>query len=323
MMDPLNESAQIALRDCLGVKSAEMLLIVTDDSTVKIGQTLFEVGKELSLEAVLLVMPERDVNGAEPPEAISEMMQRFDVVVCPTAKSLTHTNARRDACSAGARVGTMPGITEEVMIRTLKADYHKIAERTYQLSDILNKGRNVHISTALGTDVEIPIAGINAISSTGLVLESGMYGNLPSGESFLMPVEEKTNGVVIVDGSFAGVGKIETEPIRLTIVNGYAEKIEGGLEAKILEDMLKPLGKKAFNVAELGIGTNDQAIVTGKILEDEKVMGTVHIALGNNISMGGTCDIGIHVDGVILSPTVSIDGELLMNNGKFLRDELL
>jgi leucyl aminopeptidase (aminopeptidase T) len=80
--------------------------------------------------------------------------------------------------------------------------------------------------------------------------------------------------------------------------------------------MLQPMGKMAFNIAELGIGTNDQAIVTGAILEDEKVMGTVHIALGNNISMGGTCDVGIHLDGVILAPTVSVDGKLIMERGK-------
>jgi leucyl aminopeptidase (aminopeptidase T) len=318
MSKELQNSSIIALRDCLNLKINENLLVLTDDRTQTIGEALFKVGKEIGNEAVLVVMSEREVNGQEPPDSIAELMTKFDAVICPTAKSLTHTTARRNACEAGARVGTMPGITEDVMIRTMGADYHQIAERTYKLSKILDPASMVHVTTAAGTDIMIPINGIDAISSTGLVTEKGKFGNLPSGESFLMPEEGKTNGVFVVDASFAGIGKIESEPIRVTVENGYAVKIEGGIEAKKLDEMLKPLGQAAYNVAELGIGTNDQAIVTGMILEDEKVMGTAHIALGNNMSMGGTCNVGIHVDGVFFKPTIMVDDQIILQDGKLL-----
>ncbi len=318
MNNELKKSSEIALRDCLDLKKNESLMVLTDDRTQMIGETLFKVGKKLCDEAVLVIMPEREVNGQEPTVSISGLMTKYDVVICPTAKSLTHTTARRNACSAGARVGTMPGITEEVMIRTLGADYHKIAERTYKLTEILDQGSQVHVTTAAGTDIIIPIQGINAISSTGLVTEKGKFGNLPSGESYLMPAEGKSNGVFVVDGSFAGIGKIGTTPIRVTVENGYAVKIEGGEEAGNLDEMLKPLGHDAYNLAELGIGTNDQAIVTGMILEDEKVMGTAHIALGNNMSMGGTCNVGIHVDGVFFKPTIKVDDRIILREGELL-----
>ena len=317
-MADLVKAAEIALKECMALKENETLLVLTDDQTTEIGLTLFEVGKVLSKESVILIMPEREVNGQEPPDEISDMMTKYDVVICPTKKSLTHTNARRNACAHGARVGTMPGITKEVMTRTLKADYHKIAERTEKLSEILNVAKEVHISTKLGTDLWIPIDGIKAISSTGLVTEKGSFGNLPSGESYLMPEEGNSHGVFMVDGSFAGVGKIIEKPITITVKDGYAVGIEGGSEAAVLDALLKPLGNEAYNTAELGIGTNDQAIVTGEILEDEKVMGTIHIALGNNLSMGGTCDVGIHLDGVILKPTVTVDGKIIMNEGNLL-----
>ncbi len=313
-------SALIALRDCLEVKKSETLLVLTDDATAPIGAALFEQGKTLAQETALVIMPEREVNGAEPPEALAALMQQYNVVVCPTRKSLTHTHARRNACKAGARVGTMPGISEEVMIRTLKADYHRIAERTRKLTAVLDKTDLVRVTTPLGTDIAIPITGISAISSTGLVTEKGSFGNLPSGESYLMPQEGKTNGMFVVDGSFAGIGKIGEKPIRITVKDGFAVRIEGGREARKLDEMLQPFGKKGYNIAELGIGTNDQAIITGQILEDEKVMGTVHIALGNNLSMGGTCDVGIHVDGVFTSPTVYADDRLLMKDGNLLLD---
>ena len=321
-MTELYLAARTALKDCMGVKNDETVLVICDNQTISIGSALFDMGRELSRECIVVIMSERDVNGQEPPPSIAELMKRFNVVICPTAKSLTHTNARREACAAGARVGTMPGITEEIMIRTLKADYHKIAERTQKLSEILDKGNEIHITTTIGTNIHIPINGIHAISSTGLVRENGKFGNLPSGESYLMPVEGKTDGIFIVDGSFAGIGKIDKDPIKITVKNGYAEKIEGGAQAEELNEMLHPLGKRAYNIAELGIGTNHEAVITGKILEDEKVMGTVHIALGNNKSMGGTCDVGIHLDGIILKPTVMVDEQILMREGKFSHKNL-
>ncbi len=316
----LFKSALIALRDCMNVGKKETLLVLTDDATAPIGAALFEQGKTLAADTALVIMPERPVNGAEPPDVLAQLMQQYDVVICPTRKSLTHTNARRNACKAGARVGTMPGISEEVMIRTLKADYHRIAERTGKLTAILDQTDLVRVTTPLGTDISLPIAGISAISSTGLVTEKGSFGNLPSGESYLAPEEGKSNGVFVVDGSFAGIGKIGEKPIRITVEDGYALNIEGGREAQQLNDMLEPFGREGRNIAELGIGTNDQAIITGQILEDEKVMGTVHIALGNNLSMGGTCKVGIHVDGVFTAPTVYAGDRLLMQDGKLLLD---
>ena len=162
------------------------------------------------------------------------------------------------------------------------------------------------------------IEGIKAISSTGLILEKGKGGNLPSGESFLMPEEGNSDGVLFIDAAVAGIGKIHSQPIKVVIKDGYAVEFSGGAEAKELESALIKFGKAGMNVAELGIGTNHEASVSGNILEDEKVMGTIHVAFGNNISMGGTCNVGIHIDGVVTQPTVFIDQKKIMENGKLL-----
>jgi leucyl aminopeptidase (aminopeptidase T) len=212
----------------------------------------------------------------------------------------------------------MPGITEEMMIRTMQADYHSIAERTKKVTAILDQTTLVKVTTPLGTDILLPVEGIKAISSTGLIQVKGAFGNLPSGESYMMPEEGKSEGIIVVDGSFASIGKITDQPIRLTVEKGMVVKIEGGKEADKLITMLKPLAPKSYTVAELGVGTNDQARISGDILEDEKVMGTIHIALGNNMSMGGTCDVAIHVDGIIMHPSVWVDGALLLDCGKLL-----
>ena len=319
-MNPLEKSAYTALTVCLDLKKDESLLVITDDNKLNIGKALYDIGRELSKNTLLALMPPATVNGAEPPAAVADLMAQFDVVVCPTTKSLTHTNARRNACSKGARVATMPGISEEIMARTLKADYDLIAERTLKVSQILDKGKKAVITSALGTNLILPINGIKAISSTGLIKNRGQGGNLPSGESFLMPEEGKSEGVIYIDGSLAGIGKITDEPVVVTIKDGFAVKFEGGKQAQELFNQLNPLGEKAMNVAELGMGTNHEAVISGQILEDEKVMGTIHVAFGNNIGMGGSCDVGIHIDGVITNPTVMVDEVLLMENGKLMID---
>lgn len=130
------------------------------------------------------------------------------------------------------------------------------------------------VTTKLGTDITIPLDGIKAIASTGLIREPGSFGNLPSGEAYLMPKEDSSNGTIVVDGSFAGIGKMpEGETITMKVEDGYVTSIEGGTAAMKLKGLLEPFGKLGHNLAELGVGTNDAAQICGDILEDEKVPG--------------------------------------------------
>ncbi|RQW81586.1 MAG: aminopeptidase, partial [Geobacter sp.] len=106
--------------------------------------------------------------------------------------------------------------------------------------------------------------------------------------------------------------------ISIKVKNGYATEIKGGALAKKLTKQLDEVGRDARNIAEFGIGTNDSAKLSGILLEDEKVLGTIHIALGNNVSMGGNVNVPLHLDGVIKKPTVYLDGKLLMEDGTLL-----
>jgi len=302
----------------MGIKTDEAVLVVTDPKLRPIGLSLYEASLSLGAEAMLLEMAEREIHGTEPPTLVAGAMKAASAVLCPTAKSLTHTAARRAACEAGARVGTLPGITEDCMVRCMSADYHAIAERTDKVAAILDAGRVARLTTALGTDIMMPIEGCRAISSSGLILDPGASGNLPSGEAFLMQEEGKSEGVVVIDGAMAGVGVIEGDPIKIRVEGGYAVEITGGEAAEKLNSLVSPHGLKGSNLAELGVGTNDQAKITGMILEDEKVMGTVHVALGNNMSMGGTVDVQLHLDGIITGPTLTVDGREVLVDGKLV-----
>jgi len=313
----LYSAALIAVRDCMGVKAGERVLIVTDEPLRTIAYALQHAARDLETDVLLVEILPRKTNGEEPPKEIAELMKMVDVVLCPTSKSLTHTDARRAASSAGVRIATLPGVTEEIMVRCMNADYHKIAERTFKLCSLLEKAKVVRVKSPAGTDISLPIAGRKAHASSGLFREKGQSGNLPTGEAYLAPLEGVSSGVVVVDGAMAGVGLV-SEPIRIAVKDGYAAEISGGDEARKLRELLAPHGRDGRNVAEFGIGTNDKAILTGVILEDEKVMGTIHIAFGDNKSMGGTVRVASHLDGMVKKPTVWLDDLKIMEAGKLV-----
>ncbi len=318
MKNELNNASEIAIRDCMGIKPDETVLIVTDEPLREIGYSLWQTAKNLGAsESVLIEMQPRKTNGEEPPKQIAELMKQFDIVLCPTSKSLTHTDSRRLATALGVRIATLPGVTEEIMIRCMNADYNKIADRTFKLCELMKKTKVIRTTSPSGTDITMPIVGRSAHASSGLFREKGQWGNLPTGEAYLAPEEGKSNGVVVVDGSMSGVGIIKS-PIKIVVKDGYATDITGSEEAGKLIKLLEPHGLDGRNVAEFGIGTNDKAILTGLILEDEKVMGTIHIAFGDNKSMGGSVRVASHLDGLIKNPTVWFDDEMIMKDGKFI-----
>ncbi len=317
-LSKLDKASVIAIRDCMGTQPNETVLIVTDEFKKKIGYSLFQNAKRLGHESVYLEFKSREMHGQEPPQQIAEMMKLFDVVLCPTAKSLTHTNARRNASALGARIATFPGITEEIMIRGLNADYKKIAALTIKLQEIMNEVNVVRVTSAIGTDITMDISGRKALPSKGLFHKKGESGNLPTGEAYIAPLEGKTNGVFYVDGSMASIGVIKGKPIRIEVKDGFAVYVSGSNQAKKLDDTLNKYDNLSRNIAEFGIGTNYKAKLSGILLEDEKVMGTIHIALGDNKSMGGLVDVPIHLDGVVKKPTVYFDEKMIMKSGKLL-----
>ncbi|BDX39541.1 hypothetical protein CYCD_28960 [Tenuifilaceae bacterium CYCD] len=317
----LRDASIIALRDCMGLQKSETLLIVTDELKREIGLALHNAGKELCRESMLIEIKSRDIDGQEPPAPVAALMKLVDVVVCPTEMSLTHTDARREAAVQGVRFGTMPGINIDTMVRCLNADYEKIIALTDFIAAKLVGVSTIKVITDKGTNVVMPVKDRKILPSKGVMRNKGESGNLPSGEVYLAPWEDQTNGKLVIDGSMAGIGMIET-PIVIDIVNGYAESITGGKQAEQLTAMLDKVGRDARAVAEFGIGTNYKAILTGEILEDEKVFGTIHIAFGNNKSMGGRISVGSHLDGLVKEPDVYFDNELVMKKGKMIGFEI-
>lgn len=314
-MTDLATAARVVLGDCMGVKAGEKVLVVVDTPLRNIGQVLLQAAVEKEAEAVYMEMLPRESNGQEPPRQVAAAMLEADVVLMATSKSLSHTRARKEANNRGARVASLPGLTEEVMTRTLSSGYGHIADLCRLYAAKITGAREVRITTAKGTDLIFSLEGRMGVADTGLLHAPGAFGNLPAGEAYIAPLEGTAQGILVVDGSMAGVGLIQ-EPIKIKVENGLATEITGGEEAKKLNALMEKHGQKARNIAELGIGLNDQAKITGVVLEDEKALGTIHIALGDNSTFGGTVEVDSHLDGIVLNPTVTVDGEVIIENGK-------
>jgi len=311
---PIMKGARVAVETCMNVKPDESVLVVTDTRRLKIAEAFAYAATSLGAQTVVAVMePAKQIG--EPPKAVAEAMKAVDVVLLPTSTSLSHTDARREATKHGVRIASMPGITEDMMsIGGLTADYKQIAKLTNKVARILEKGETVKITTPSGTDLTMSIKGRPPLKDTGLYHKKGDWGNLPAGEACLAPVEGTTQGTLVIDS----MSTIVTQPLRITVKNGWARKFVGPDAAK-LEARLKAADKNAYNIGELGIGTNPKARVTGAVLEDEKVLGTVHIALGDNTSyVGGQTKSKIHLDGILFKPTVWVNKRQLMRDGELL-----
>jgi leucyl aminopeptidase (aminopeptidase T) len=304
-MSVLSIAAKNALEICMGLKPSESLLVIYDLKKKNIANSIFKEGLKICKKCKLFRVKEPKVSGEEPVNSVANEMLKYDVIMLVTSKSLSHTKARRDACKKGARIASMPGITKEMFVRTMQADYNVIEKRTNDLCKILRKGKIVRITSSKGTDITMSIRSRKPLFGC-LTNKKGSFHNLPAGECCLAPLEGSTNGVFVVDASF--LGKVD-KPIKVVVKDGFAISISGGKVASKLKKVLDSVkDKNAYNIAELGIGTN----------EDEKVLGTAHIAVGNNISYGGKIDVPIHLDGVFRKPTIFVDKKKIMENGKLL-----
>jgi leucyl aminopeptidase (aminopeptidase T) len=208
----------------------------------------------------------------------------------------------------------MPGITVEMMLRALNADYRRIARLTRKVCRYFDKARKAYIESELGTALELQLQRRKCCPDTGIVNRKGGFSNLPAGEAYVAPVEMKSNGIVVVDGSFAPVGAV-AQPVQVEVRKGVITKLRGNRQ---LSAIFNKYGRKERTLCELGIGTNYKAKITGNVLEDEKVLGTIHVAFGNNLAFGGKNKAGIHLDAVVRKPSVWLDDRLIIRKGTFL-----
>ena len=301
------EIVEIIIKKCLGYKKGERILIICDDKLQMLARTFYNAARADAIETVLLEMPMRQIHGQEPPKEVAFALKAADIAILLTSMSLSHTQARKEAClKFGTRIASLPGITPEVLRRSIRLDYSSLKKRVLKMANRLSKAKKVEVCTDKGTHLVMSIRARKGFADDGLYTKPGAFGNLPAGEACIAPCEGTTEGVLVVDGSAPLVGRIR-KPVKINIKNGLVQN----MPFLKIASLIKPLGRCALNIAEFGIGLNSKAKVTGNVLEDEKARDTAHLAIGANTSFGGNVSCPSHLDFVFLNPVISLDGKQL------------
>ncbi|MCP2504700.1 MAG: aminopeptidase [Candidatus Poseidoniaceae archaeon] len=322
----LKVSAQTVIKTCMDIRRGENVLIVCDPTTGDIGQALHEAANERSDRVLLIVMPKARHHGEEPPPPVANLMRQQQVVIAPTRYSLTHTRAIRQSLRGGARVATMPGMTNEMFSRGgMSADFSLIKQKISDLGSYFRRRRIVKVTSEQGTNVTFEVGWREwKLDDNGICNRPKMLTNLPAGKAFIMPREGTMNGTVVIDGSWES--NLVDEPITFVIENGMVMDVKGGTIAATIRQEFGEAAKRlrakerenVWTVAEFGFGMNPQARLSGNVLEDEKRLGTCYFSVGDNTALGGTSSVGIHIPGVLKNPSVWLDDTLFISKGEFV-----
>ena len=303
------------LRTCANAKLGERVLIVTDVSTdPAIASIIMAAASHLGIEANAVTMETRALPGDEPPAPVLAAMLSSDIIICPTRRTLYHTNARTAACEKGARFISMAGATMSVLAsNAMFANFPKQEKVLKKLVNRLSNAKHITVTNPAGTDLEFNVLGRLGHGVSGMATRPGEATGVPDIEAYIAPLEEHTNGVLVVDGSTSVTGVVK-HPIRISIQRGMARSITGGLDARGLSGVLrKARSRAAFLVGEFGMGLNPLANIRGSIIEDEGKLGTAHVALGDNNRLGGKNSAPTHIDLVLKNPRVKFDGITILD----------
>jgi aminopeptidase len=313
-MNELDRAVETVVRRCLAVQRDEDVVVVVDEPLQDLGERLRRAAQACGADAVLTVMSPRATDGSEPPAPVAEALAACDVFMAPASRSLSHTLARKRASEAGARGATMPHVTADMLARLMSVDFDRLRARSHAIAKLLDTASEARVTCPRGTDLRLDLSGRTGIADDGDLTAPGSFGNLPCGEGFTAPAGGE--GVMFAR-SIAAIGLAHGHPAKLTVRDGRLAEATGP-EGEQLLAMLREHGDAGTNLAELGVGTNDRATLTGNVLEDEKILGTIHVAFGASIAIGGTVSVPIHLDCVVTEATLDVDGTAVLDAGRFV-----
>ena len=313
--EQLDRALETVVGRCLDVRSGEHVLVIGDDDPESrtLATALRDAAARYGADAVLALMDARENDGTEPPPTIAAALAACDVYIVPTSRSLSHTDARRRATEAGARGATLPGVTADMLARMMAIDFDALKARTLQVTELLDAADFAQITCSHGSDLTLDLTGRRGFADYGEISSGSTFGNLPAGEGFVAPLS--ASGTLAAT-SLAPLG-VSPEPVLLTVEDGHLTAAHGPLGPQFIE-RLQAHGPNGTNIAELGVGTNDAAILTGNVLEDEKILGTVHVAFGASAGIGGTVSVPIHLDVVVVEPTLHVGDTLVLDAGRWV-----
>ena len=307
----MEDGARLILRTSAALREKEKVLIVADRDTRSIGDAFLAAARNLGTDPALITIAPREDDGMEPPDVVATAMESADLIVLATRRSLTHTHARRQANRAGARVISIPGITED-MLRAggLAADWTDVHEVVRRTARHLRNAREVRLTSASGTDLAFSVDGREWIAEdTGLCARKGAFTTLPAGELFVAPVETSAEGRLVADVYF---DEPLLEPATATLREGRATRILGAAKAVHAMNLG---GREGRTLGRFGFGLNTKARASGPHPEAEKALGCAALGFGDNTAIGGRLASNVRIECIVAGVSVEVDGKFVIEKG--------
>jgi 2,5-dihydroxypyridine 5,6-dioxygenase len=324
----LQRGADTLVRHMLKVKEGENVLIyadtAADERTVKAVASAVYVAVGEPLIAVFETRREPDL---PPPKALAAAMKNADIVVEFAKMYLIHTDAWRETLKAGVRVLCLTGMNSDILIRCIgRVNYPAMVELGEKLAQLTRSSKVMKVTSSLGTNLTFENTGRRIFHFTGVVEEPGIP-NMLGGQVGWCPIEETINGTLVFDGSIwppTEIGLLKT-PVTMEVKQGKIVSISGGTEAQIISKWFAAQDDpNMYNLSHVCYGCNPGARLTGNILEDERVLGALEWGIGDQPEeTGGKAGHATkHTDGIILKPSIWLDGELIEKEGEYVHPEL-
>lgn len=312
----LEQICQKIIGECVGLKEGESCLLVRDFDPTELHSALEAAVRHYGGIPIVISLPERAYLSGPLPARLETAMLSGDVVIINTKELFPHA-PRRSATNTGARLLSMCMVSEEMALRALDLDYDQLSRVTSRAADSLSHSSEIVLRSRAGTDIRMNIRNRAVTYVDGLALDSGRSTMLPAGVIAVAPSRETAEGRLVLDGSIHGLGLLR-DPVFMTVKKGRVAVIEGGEQARELSSMLDAADENARCIAEVGLGTNPKAIYTGNLVEDERVRGSGHIGFGRNTHLGGHIESILHTDATIRKPSIYIDGQTIVDEGRLL-----
>jgi len=322
----------------LNVEPGDDVLVVTSpDQDASIPQAIAGMAR-LQEDCDVAISIHSDHMANDAPRPVKTAAAEADVVFMATKAGTGYSDAVDKGLENNGKVVLCFLRPEQLYRGAITGDYPAVRERAKRIRQALNAGREVHVTTEMGTDVRFelnPDRDILLITGIASQEDNGGFTGALAGEAHVAPEETSVNGTIVVDISAPAVDEygeqligLVDEPIELTVEDGRVIDVSGGSDARTLADILDSATAAgdvdAKVIAEFGLGANPNARFLGSGAEDKKRLGTAHFAVGDNQFAGkgsrfaGNNESGVHIDHAINEPTVRVDGNLIMDQGDLL-----
>lgn len=320
-MYQLARTASNIVNQILAIQPGETVTIACDtEASENVTEALAAMVVAAGARPVVVRDLAREIGGQEPSKSLAAALLHSDAAIMQSKYALVHTNAFRAAFEAGVRLVELWGVSDEMMLKGgLVGDYAEIERVTNALANIVKQAKTATFTTPSGTSLTVSVEGRPVIELGAAQVRPGTFTSLPGGEVAISPVEGSAEGVLVdpfvLERVELGYRK---EPLRIEVRGGKVVEVTGGREAIALDALLERMGETAKNIAEFAIGTNAWCRPYDSLREAKKSLGTAHVALGDNKSLGGNVDAPMHMDMIFERPTVRFDDTLVMSDGALI-----